>query len=251
MNLGKLAACAVVSLLSTACGDDTTGSGGGTTSSSTVTSGPGATTTSGSTSTVSTNGSTNGSTTTGGGSMMNFFVTSDTRPSGDFGGLAGADQRCQDLAAAVGEGSKTWRAYLSAEDPPTNARDRIGPGPYYNAAGVMVAADSAALHAMVGDATLILTESGGMVNGQWDGSPDPNEHDIMTGSAADGTLDGSGTCDDWTSGNGSVRVGHSDGLGPNANPDPPYSSWNSSHDGSCGDPASTGGAAKIYCFVGP
>jgi len=182
---------------------------------------------------------------------MNFFVTSDTFPDGNFGGLAGADQRCQDLAAAVGEGAKTWRAYLSAFDPPTDARDRIGPGPYYNAAGVMVAADDVELHAMDGDAALFLTETGEMVNGQWSGSPAPNEHDIMTGSNPAGALDFEGTCDDWTSGNGNVKVGHSDGLGPNMNPNPPFSSWNSSHDGSCGNPGSSGGAAKIYCFVGP
>ena len=151
----------------------------------------------------------------------------------------------------MGEGAKTWRAYLSNQDPPIDARDRIGPGPYYNAAGDMVAADSAALHALTGSAALFLTETGQMVNGQWAGSPDPNEHDIMTGSTAQGTLDAAGTCGDWTTGDGPVKVGHSDGLGPNMNPDPPFSSWNSSHDGSCGDPASTGGAAKIYCFVGP
>ena len=39
---------------------------------------------------------------------------------GNLGGLSGADRRCQDLGAAAGFGSKTWRAYLSAErDPAT------------------------------------------------------------------------------------------------------------------------------------
>ena len=66
---------------------------------------------------------------------MGFFVTSAKSKTGNLGGLAGADKICQTLAAAVGQGDKTWRAYLSAErDPannnnPTNARDRIGNGP--------------------------------------------------------------------------------------------------------------------------
>jgi hypothetical protein len=187
----------------------------------------------------------------GGGSSMNFFVTSDTRPDGDFGGLMGADDRCQMLAAAVGEGSKTWRAYLSTENPTVHARDRIGSGPYYNAAGAMLAMDKDALHALTGDADLFLDENGGKINGQWPQSPDPNEHDIMTGTTSDGMVDPGATCGDWTSNNGSVRVGHSDGLGPGGSSDPQYTSWSSSHDGQCGDPAATGGAAKIYCFVGP
>ena len=54
--------------------------------------------------------------------MMNFFVTSDTSTTANLGGLTAADARCQRLAAAVGHGSKTWRAYLSvASPPPTRA----------------------------------------------------------------------------------------------------------------------------------
>src|SRR3954467_7249507 len=46
---------------------------------------------------------------------MSFFVTSANPGKGaDFGGLAGADQHCQSLAAAAGAGGKTRRAYLSA-----------------------------------------------------------------------------------------------------------------------------------------
>ena len=69
---------------------------------------------------------------------MTFFVTSSGSGKGaDLGGLAGADARCQQLAASVGAGSKTWRAYLSssanAPGGPVNARDRIGKGPWQNA----------------------------------------------------------------------------------------------------------------------
>ena len=46
---------------------------------------------------------------------MSFFLTSVNPGKGaDLGGLAGADQYCQRLAASVGAGGKTWKAYLSA-----------------------------------------------------------------------------------------------------------------------------------------
>jgi hypothetical protein len=70
---------------------------------------------------------------------MSFFVTSATSATGNLGGLQGADATCLRLAQAVGQGSRTWRAYLSAERDSTNnnlpahARDRIGAGPWYNA----------------------------------------------------------------------------------------------------------------------
>ena len=37
-------------------------------------------------------------------SPLTFFVTSATNPTGNLGGLRGADARCQMLAAAVGAG---------------------------------------------------------------------------------------------------------------------------------------------------
>jgi hypothetical protein len=76
---------------------------------------------------------------------MSFFVTSSNPGSGgDLGGLSGADAYCEALADAVGAGGKTWRAYLSTSS--IDARDRIGDGPRYNAAGQMIAADLGALH---------------------------------------------------------------------------------------------------------
>src|SRR5207244_7982538 len=74
-------------------------------------------------------------------SPLSVFVTSATNPTGNLGGLRGADNRCQTLATAVGAGSKTWRAYLSVErDPdngnrPTDARPRPGNGPGARATG--------------------------------------------------------------------------------------------------------------------
>src|SRR5687768_16936783 len=72
---------------------------------------------------------------------LGYFITSVGSGNGaNLGGLAGADKHCQTLAAGVGQGSKTWRAYLSAKaaagQPAVNAKDRIGAGPWYNAKGV-------------------------------------------------------------------------------------------------------------------
>ncbi|HKU39128.1 MAG TPA: hypothetical protein VJR89_13295 [Polyangiales bacterium] len=190
--------------------------------------------------------------------MLSFFVASDTSKTGKLGGLKGADERCNKLAKAAGS-TRKFAAYLSAEkneageDEPVNARDRIGKGPWYNAKGVLLAKDVNALHALPGgNADLFLTEKGGKINGQWEGSPSPNEHDILTGSDAEGKVMAGKTCSDWTSDeSGKVaRVGHSDGLGPNRNPAPPYNSWNSSHDNlGCNDTAPAGGAGHIYCFA--
>lgn len=181
---------------------------------------------------------------------MSFFVSSTGSTTANLGGLAGADKRCQDLAAAVGAGSKTWHAYLSTAA--GDAKDRIGSGPWFNANGAMLAADLAALHARKGDPAVFLDEHGAKINGQWAGSPTPNQHDILTGSNADGTLAAGLTCDDWTSEDAAkfAEVGHSDGLGPNMNGSPPYDSWNSVHtNGGCHDTAPKGGSGRVYCFA--
>ncbi len=133
-----------------------------------------------------------------------------------------------------------------------NAKDRIGTGPWYNAKLEMVAADLKTLHERFGDHTVFLDEKGEMVPGQWANSPTPNEHDILTGSKRDGTLEPGKTCDDWTSEDVTMTaiVGHSDGLGPNMSADPMYRPWNTVHEnGSCGDTAPKGGSGRIYCFA--
>jgi Protein of unknown function (DUF1554) len=191
-------------------------------------------------------------------SPLGFFVTSQTSVTGNLGGLRGADALCQSLATAVGAGSKTWRAYLSVErdadngNGPTNARSRIGNGPWVNAAGVTVAANLTDLHARKGDASVFVDERGQRINGQWTGSPAPVQHDILTGSAADGTLLAGLTCSDWTSASTTVagQVGHSDGFGPNQDTSGALSSWNSAHaNASCADTAPRGGSGRIYCFA--
>jgi len=190
--------------------------------------------------------------------LMSFFVTSDTSTTGDLGGLGAADARCLRLASAVGVGGKQWRAYLSVERDPTNgnqpteARSRIGTGPWYNAKGQLVASDLASLHARSGNADIFLDERGQKISGQWPGSPGPNQHDIFTGTAPDGGVAVGRTCADWTSNDAGLaaRVGHSDGLGPGADGGVPFNSWFSSHESQgCDNTAPRGGAGKIYCFA--
>jgi hypothetical protein len=195
---------------------------------------------------------------TNSGPAVGFFVTSTTSTTGNLGGLAGADASCQSLAAAAGHGGRTWRAYLSVErdasngNQPTHARDRIGNGPWYNANRVLLANTVAELHARLGDAALFVDERGQRINGQWTGSPSPNQHDILTGSNADGTLAAGLTCADWTSASTTIaaQVGHSDGLGPNQSTAGALSSWNSAHASqNCADTAPRGGAGRFYCFA--
>jgi hypothetical protein len=189
---------------------------------------------------------------------MSFFVTSARSTTGNLGGIRGADSLCQSLGTAVGFGASTWRAYLSLErDPdnggrPTDARSRIGNGPWYNANNVLIAQNLTELHARKGDAALLVDERGQRINGQWTGSPSPVEHDIMTGSTSEGTLLAGQTCEDWTSAatTATAQVGHSDGLGPNQDASGSLSSWNSAHaNQNCANTAPRGGAGRIYCFA--
>ncbi len=188
---------------------------------------------------------------------MSFFVTSAGPGRGaDLGGLSGADAQCQALAAAVGAGNRTWRAYLSqqptANVPGVNARDRIGQGPWRNAKGVMIATDVEQLHSSNNiNKQTALTERGEPINGRGD---TPNRHDVLTGSQPNGTFiagDVDTTCGNWTrSGEGSAMVGHHDRTGLDESV--PAKSWNSSHlTRGCSADAikSTGGAGLFYCFA--
>lgn len=190
-------------------------------------------------------GSSESSTGAGACEGMSFFATSvgSGDNGGNLGGLAGADATCQMLADAVGQGGCTWHAYLSTAD--EDARDRIGSGPWQNAAGDVIAADVDALHSdglSNGDPQHVMDENGAAIPGQ--------EHDILTGSQEDGTLLEGSTCDDWTSDTQDfvARVGHSDiPMNPMFSP-----SWNSAHDTpGCRpqDLEQVGGAGRLYCFA--
>jgi len=206
---------------------------------------------------------------------MNFFITSvGMGDGGNFGGLAGADAHCQELAGRVGAGNKTWHAYLSTQErpgqPAINARDRIGTGPWYNAWGVMVAQDLAHLHGDTPELARLgnnitkltnLTEKGQIVYGLGD-FPDPrdntiayvmstpysNRHEVITGSKPDGrAYTGTNvdyTCNNYTSNAAgtSGQVVRRNGIGPAMQVGMSDSngggngSWNSAH--------STGGCSQ-------
>ncbi len=192
-------------------------------------------------------------------SNMTFFVTSAGPGKGaDLGGIEGADRHCQQLAAAAGAGHRTWRAYLSTQGPgAVNARDRIGRGPWQNARGEVIARDVEDLHGpnnRISKQTA-LTETGELVKGRGDS---PNQHDILTGSQADGrafTGAEDMTCKNWTSSSeGAAMVGHHDRIG--LRDDEASRSWNASHlsrgpGGGCSQEAlrGTGGAGLLYCFA--
>ena len=189
---------------------------------------------------------------------MTFFMTSTGGPKGaDYGGIAGADRHCQTLAAKAGAGAKTWRAYLSvqAEGGATavNARDRIGKGPWVNAAGLQIASNVDDLHSANNK---INTENGLADNGRRIPSRlfVVNQHDILTGSDENGRALAPGkdmTCGNWTkSGEGAAMVGHHDRMG--LRDDAPSKSWNASHPsrGCSADMLkASGGAGLLYCFA--
>jgi hypothetical protein len=202
-------------------------------------------------------------------SLMTFFVTSEPiGDGGNLGGLAGADAHCQRLAANVGAGQRTWRAYLSTQDrpgqPAVNARDRIGTGPWHNIRGEIIARDVAHLHgdtieqARIGNNVTklsALTEKGLIVPGlgdfptphsrDWDyvkTTPYTNRHEILTGSQPDGTAyppDIDYTCDNWMSNADPEEEGAPRQYGGQGRPNAQIGftdrmgggngSWNSSH----------------------
>jgi hypothetical protein len=198
---------------------------------------------------------------------MTFFIAQNPTGTGNLGGIAGADQICQDAAQASGglNFNHTWHAYLSQEQrgpqPRINARDRIGTGPWYNAKGQLIASGIADLH---GDQqrdrnniqrATALDARGNEIPG--------NEHDILTGSDSQGRAFTDGvdhTCSNWASGGMTLpqqnpnippdrvraMLGHMDRTGGQ------NTSWNAAHmSQGCSKQAlnNTGGAGRIYCFA--
>jgi len=204
-------------------------------------------------------------------SLMTFFVTSEPIGNGgDLGGLDGADAHCQRLAANVGQGHKTWVAYLSTQarpgQPAVNARDRIGDGPWYHPKErILDYLDRRLSRPLIksqihGDTLLeaqrgsnmskefALNEFGQIINGI--GDPLPTMHAVLTGTHTDGNainIDEDRTCNNWTSNSeGHAQYGHTDRTG-NGN-----TSWNSAGTTtgcSQADFESHGGVGLFYCFA--
>jgi hypothetical protein len=149
---------------------------------------------------------------------------------GQADGLAGADEICRRAAemGMPGAGRKTWRAFLSVvkgpNGMPVHARDRIGPGPWYDRNGRLVAASLADLFAgsrPKGDPLIVddLPNERGEPNskvgpGGYRPTGDFDNHDTITGSDRMGRLRAANvadTCNDWTSASvqGHPYVGHS------------------------------------------
>jgi hypothetical protein len=189
---------------------------------------------------------------------MSFFVTSvGSGKGGDLGGLAGADAHCQALAQAAGAGNKTWHAYLSSSTNPnngqaTNARDRIGNGPWQNAKGVVIAKDVNDLHTSPNiNKESLLDEKGNRIKVRGD---TPNMHDMMTGSDMQGRAFPANlnlTCNNWTSSTfGSAMLGHGDreGIADTVYQHSPFAAHMSRD---CTQPGlvATGGNGLFYCFA--
>jgi hypothetical protein len=189
---------------------------------------------------------------------MSFFVTSvGSGKGGDLGGLAGADAHCQALAQAAGAGNKTWHAYLSSSANPnngqaTNARDRIGNGPWQNAKGVVIAKDVNDLHTNPNiNKETLLDEKGNRIKVRGD---TPNMHDMLTGSDMQGRAFPANlnlTCNNWTSSTfGSAMLGHGDreGIADTVYQHSPFAAHMSRD---CTQPGlvATGGNGLFYCFA--
>ena len=207
--------------------------------------------------------------------VISFFVADNPNQTANLGGLTGADQMCQQQAQALGapHAARTWRAYLSQEQrgntPRVNARDRIGPGPWFNAKGTLVASNVADLHGdQVRDRNNmqkanVLDVKGNPIVGVDRPQGTQNEHDILTGSDAQGRAFTDGldhTCGNWSSDGLSLAqanpnfpaeraramLGHSDRTGGG------NVSWNAVHmSQGCSKPAlnATGGTGRFYCFA--
>src|SRR5690606_20699813 len=117
-----------------------------------------------------------------------------------------------------GSSVKGWRAFLSvtadAHGNQVNAIDRVGPGPWYDRLGRLLAptkADLLNVRPANGDPTiqLDLPNEWGIPNHR----PDPTKaaednHHMITGSGTDGKLlSATSTCKDWTTSDGSSANG--------------------------------------------
>jgi len=147
---------------------------------------------------------------------------------GENAGLRGADKICTTIAeqSLPGSGKKVWRAFLSTvkggpNGGPVNAIDRIGDGPWYDRVGRLVAlkkTDLLATRPIGADPQIKndLPNEDGVPNHNPDGTGEVDNHDVLTGTGANGKvykLDPRVTCNDWTKSEpdpaDAPRVGHS------------------------------------------
>jgi hypothetical protein len=146
------------------------------------------------------------------GSVKGFGGDFSFGETGPGAGLRGADKLCAVIAERSMPGSsvKGWRAFLSvtadAKGKQVDAISRIGEGPWYDRIGRVMAPTKADLlntRPMNGDAIIQndLPNEDGIPNHD-PGTGIIDNHNTLTGSAENGTLDSQGktaTCQDWTS----------------------------------------------------
>ncbi len=128
----------------------------------------------------------------------------DLRYNGAATGLEGADAICQEIASRVCFGHKTWKAFLSTSQ--EDAIDRIGDGPWYDYAGVLVAENLSGLTSGERPAggccdSGTYDELGTLHDGNSDVNNDgtnDDDHDTLTASDRSGRYNGF-SCEDWTS----------------------------------------------------
>jgi len=194
-------------------------------------------------------------------------------------GLAGADEICRQAAemGKPGAGQKTWRAFLSVtegpEGMPVHARDRIGPGPWYDRNERLVAMDLDGLFSgerPAGDPMIVSDlpnergEPNHYVGPNGLASTVFDNHDTITGSDTQGRLragSAAATCNDWTSTTATGRpyCGHSWPRSPRSG-----RQWASDHQvancrpgldrtlgGSGSSIGTSGGYGGFYCFALP
>lgn len=141
---------------------------------------------------------------------------------GGFGGIAGADKICSDLAKAQGLPG-TYVAWISTAG--TNAIDRItANGPWQRVDGQVVAQTKAQL------ATGALTTA--LLRDEKNQTPPPAEDRVWTATGSNGMFVGGSDCAGWT-GAGSGRVGeaeHTNGQ------------WTALEDEPCSE------VNRVYCF---
>src|SRR6185436_837082 len=142
-----------------------------------------------------------------------------------------------------GASAKQWRAFLSASY--ENAIDRIGEGPWYDRVGrVFAMTKQDLLNERPANADPAIADDfpneDGVLNHDPDGAGPVDNHEVLTGSNAMGTLYAAdAACADWTSTDttiGRPRVGHSwtrEGFGgnlPDSGVDGSFNHWISSWD---------------------
>jgi len=135
------------------------------------------------------------------------FVTSQTFPNSNLGGLSGADQKCTTAAANAGLAG-SWKALLSV--PGTDAVDRISEGSYYNMNGELIAASKAQLFPQTGNygPTNLVNRP----NYDENGNAASGWNSVFTASWTNGRLDSAENCSGFTStpssGCGNCRKGN-------------------------------------------